>query len=188
MTENNPGGTVDRPAGGDRLRWDELPEDVRQRVDALVIAGRRIHAIETLRDCGLEPRPTLRTRMELVADRFVALADRIVRPPAPTVDSLLAAVSSLPTPAQAIEALWDGDTQGWCVYLAAVSRNPRAETALAVLRHGTDLRLFNGDVPPWPEAEEATRLGQAVAERLGIPFHFTSPDTPDVFLPRWWDA
>lgn len=57
-----------------------------------------------------------------------------------------------------------------------------------MLRHGGDIRLFNGHVPPWTEAQQATEQGQAVAQHVGVPFHFTSPTTPDVHLPRWWDT
>jgi hypothetical protein len=27
-----------------------------------------------------------------------------------------------------------------------------------------------------------------VAQHVGVPFHFTSPETPDIDLPRWWDT
>jgi hypothetical protein len=45
----------------------------------------------------------------------------------------------------------------------------------------------NGEVPPWPEAAEATETGHALASSLGVPFDFADPDAPDVELPRWWD-
>jgi hypothetical protein len=63
--------------------------------------------------------------------------------------------------------------------------DPPAETTLAAIRHGGDLRLFNGQVPPWPEAQEAMTTGPALAEHFGLPFHFASPDTPDDEAPRW---
>jgi hypothetical protein len=50
------------------------------------------------------------------------------------------------------------------------------------------MRIFNGQVPPRPEAHEAATIGRALAERLGIPFHFTSPDTPGIDLPPCWDG
>lgn len=59
---------------------------------------------------------------------------------------------------------------------------------MASIRHGSDLQLFNEHVPPWPEAVEAQQVGGAVAARLGVPFHCTSPDIPDIDLPRWWDS
>jgi hypothetical protein len=93
-----------------------------------------------------------------------------------------------------VEALWDGDTQGWYVDLVAIVRRPGRhhdrfdEVPLSALRHGGDIRLFNGQVPPWPEARRAAEQGQAVAQHFGVPFHFTSPEAPDVDLPRWWDT
>jgi hypothetical protein len=50
------------------------------------------------------------------------------------------------------------------------------------------MRIFKGKVPPWPEAHEAATIGRALAERLGVSFHFTSPDRPGIDLPRWWDG
>jgi hypothetical protein len=90
--------------------------------------------------------------------------------------------------------LWDGDTQGWHVYLVAVVQRAGQhhdrfdEVPLTVLRGGGDIRLFNGQVPPWPEATHATKQGRAVAEHLSVPFHFTSPEAPGIDLPRWWDT
>ncbi|MCW2916389.1 MAG: hypothetical protein JWN52_4457 [Actinomycetia bacterium] len=52
---------------------------------------------------------------------------------------------------------------------------PPAEATLAVIRHGGDLRLFNGLVPLWPEAEGARATGRALAIHFGLPFHFASP-------------
>ena len=93
----------------------------------------------------------------------------------------------------AIEALWDGDTGGWLVAFVTVVERPGRQHArfddvnLALIRSGTDLRVFNGNVPPWPEAVEATRLGRAMAEARGVPFYFFDPATPDIDQPRWWD-
>lgn len=58
----------------------------------------------------------------------------------------------------------------------------------AALRRGTDLRLLNGQVPSWPEAADATRLGQALAQTMNVPFHFQNADTPDIDQLRWWDT
>ena len=97
-------------------------------------------------------------------------------------------------PIVAVEAVWDGDTQGWFVRLVAIVRRPGPdherfdEVLLNLLRDGSDIRLFNGDVPPWPEARRATDQGQAVAQHFGVPFHFTSPELPDTELPRRWDT
>jgi hypothetical protein len=128
--------------------------------------------------------------MDLVAERYADLGRRFSRSPtAPLdLDALTAKVQALPDPPAAIEAVWDGDTEGWMVDLLAVTSEPRAEYHLAFVQHGTDMRLFNGQVPPWPEAEEADAVGRALADRFGVPFHFASPDRPDDTAPRWWDS
>ncbi|MGW5640989.1 hypothetical protein [Streptomyces sp. NPDC003832] len=94
-------------------------------------------------------------------------------------------METLPGRTVAIEALWDGDTDGWCVDLIALTDDPATEHRLAIIRHGSDMRLFNGTVPPWPEAQEAETVGRALAERFAVPFHFASPDQPDLDAPRW---
>lgn len=104
------------------------------------------------------------------------------------LDALAAKVQALADPPAAIEAVWDGDTEGWFVLLLAVTSEPRAEYPLAVVSHGTDIRLFNEQAPPWPESEEASTIGRALAQRFGVPFHFASPDEPDDLAPRWWDS
>ncbi len=90
--------------------------------------------------------------------------------------------------AVAIQALWDGDTQGWFVCLDAVFETEtgfRSQT-LKTLRSGSDLRLFSGEVPPWPEAAAASKVGGALAKRLGVPFHFPAVDWPESDCPPWW--
>ncbi len=91
--------------------------------------------------------------------------------------------------AVAIEALWDGDTQGWSVELFAVIRAQSGYSArhLHSFRFGGDMRIFNGQVPPWPEAAAASRAGADLAAALGIPFHFPSPIHPEDDCPRWWE-
>jgi hypothetical protein len=46
--------------------------------------------------------------------------------------------------------------------------------------------LFNGRVPPWPEALIARRAGEEVARAAGIEFWFPSPDHPEDRCPHWW--
>jgi hypothetical protein len=89
----------------------------------------------------------------------------------------------------AIEAFWDGDTNGWFVVLAAVIPDGTSfkVTDLCVLSDGGDIRLFNGAVPPWPEARRAVELGNRVASSLNIPFFFASPDHPELDSPHWWE-
>ncbi|GIJ48047.1 hypothetical protein Val02_49330 [Virgisporangium aliadipatigenens] len=103
-------------------------------------------------------------------------------------------IDTVTAPVLAVEAFWDGDTRGWFIFLVAVVRRPGRhndrfdEVPLTVLRSGGDIRLFNGQVPPWPEAQQAFEQGRAVAQQLGVPFHFASPQEPNEDLPRWWDA
>ncbi|MGI8333608.1 hypothetical protein ACRYCC_26970 [Actinomadura scrupuli] len=66
--------------------------------------------------------------------------------------------------------------------------DPPAETTLAIIRRGDDLRLFNGQVPLWPEAQEAMATGTALAQHFGLPFHFASPVSPEIDAPRWHDV
>lgn len=107
----------------------------------------------------------------------------------PTVESLVAKARVLGRSPLVVEAIWDGDTSGWflilaCVYAAAGGTESRD---LAVLSFGNDFRVFQGAVPPWPEAEYAKDVGPKVAKALGVPFHFPSPDEPSDTAPRWAD-
>lgn len=170
--------------------WDSLPETLRVRVDDLVLHDRRFPAIAALWQAGLQPRPALLDCEDLVRWRYQQLHDRIAfrAEPLRDVDTLLERVARLPWKPDAIEAVWDGDSQGWFVVLVAVRAEPRSEARLATIRHGGDLRLFSGQVPPWPETEEAARTGQALAGRLRVPFYFASPDQPELDVRRWWDS
>jgi hypothetical protein len=170
--------------------WTMLSAELRDHVDSLVAVDHRLRAIETVHDAfGEEHRPGLHECMAVVAERYAALGKRFGPAPTPPLDldGLTAKVQALPAPPAAIEAVWDGDTDGWFVVLLAITLDPRAEHDLAFIRSGTDLRVFNGSVPPWPEAEQANTIGRALAERLSVPFHFASPETPDDEAPRWWD-
>ncbi|GAA0278986.1 hypothetical protein [Cryptosporangium japonicum] len=114
-------------------------------------------------------------------------------PPPTTTTELIDRAAAITAPIVAVEGRWDGDTHGWFVVLVAIVERPGRhhdrfdEEPLTLVRGGGDLRLFNGHAPPWPEARRATEQGHAVARSLDVPFHFTSPDTPDDDAPRWWD-
>lgn len=88
-----------------------------------------------------------------------------------------------------IQALWDGDTQGWFLCLDAVFRIKGAYTEenLKGMRFGSDIRIFNGQVPPYPESEVAKLVGNILAEKYNIIFYFPSPDLPDDDCPRYWE-
>jgi hypothetical protein len=95
----------------------------------------------------------------------------------------------------AIEASWDGDTVGWCVMLSGVlqggpgnSEQGFYEVWLTSFRaSGGDFRVFTGQVPPWPEAQDAAVLGRELANQLAVPFFFVSPDFPEIDCPHWWE-
>ncbi|MFJ8849607.1 hypothetical protein [Streptomyces sp. NPDC102437] len=159
-----------------QLLWRTLPADVRERVDGLVLAGRNIQAVHAMRESGIDPRPELHECVEVLDGRQRALADRMP-PPAPRdVDTLAEAAGALPRDPVAVEAVWDGDTQGWIVVLTAVLAEPWESAVLAGFRIGA------------AGTDDAARTGRELAERLGVPFRFASPDEPDEDVPRCWEA
>ncbi|MGA3540879.1 hypothetical protein ACK8GE_16480 [Micromonosporaceae bacterium DT194] len=178
--------------------WTSLSSQVRDQIDGYLRQRRLLHAITLLRsDGGLDPRPSLYEAQDMMAERLASLrAEGLVEPEEPPaeVPLLVQPVTATVDPVVAMEALWDGDTQGWFVTLYAIVRRPSRhhpcfdERPLARFRHSSDLHLFEGEGPPWPEAAEAIEKGQAIARSIGVPFHFASPVAPDDGLPRWWDS
>jgi hypothetical protein len=169
--------------------WERLSTELRSLVDELIADGNKLQAIVAIRGMLDEPRPGLFECMQLLAERYDELEKPWFRPNPPlNVDRLIEQIAALPHPPDAIEALWEGDTGGSFVCLVAVTLRPKFEHNLAFIRHGSDMRIFNGEVPPWPEALEATTIGGTLADRLGVPFHFASPDNPNTDLPRWWSG
>lgn len=166
--------------------WAALPAAVRENVDELVVQGRSVQAVFAIRSSGVAPRPGLRACQELIAERGAALAGRMGPPPLRDLETLAAEVVALPRPVVAIEADWDGDTQGRFVRLLAVTAGPGDQAGpadphvLAHLRPGDDLRDFDGEAPPWPEQGEAVAVGRALAERFGVPFRFDGSGGPEV--------
>jgi hypothetical protein len=86
-----------------------------------------------------------------------------------------------------VQALWDGDSQGWFIRLEVVTKSDRGlfENGIGNVRFGGDERLFKGTVPPWSEARLAAEVGARLAKALGAEFYFPSPDAPDDSLPTW---
>jgi hypothetical protein len=165
-------------------------------VDELVLRDERLEAIGLVcRGAGVVDRVGLDTAQDLIADRYQALGDSVVfKPERPILSDLVAKIGEVAEPIAAIEAGWDGDTVGWFIWLSAVLLGPGPDHAdYRDLRLGWyrrrdgDLRLFQGTVPPWPEARDAIEDGTILAERFDVPFYFASPDTPDLDRPRWWD-
>ncbi|MEV4254073.1 hypothetical protein AB0J52_13020 [Spirillospora sp. NPDC049652] len=116
------------------------------QVDAHVMQGHKIHAVRVIRGAFDEPRPGLCECLDVVVERFADLGQRFTRSPTAPLDleALTAKIQALPQKPTAIEALWDGDTDGWFVYLVAVTLALRAEHRLALVLHGTDMRLLTG--------------------------------------------
>lgn len=170
--------------------WDQLPAELRERVDELVLADERFRAVHELWGSGGQQRMPLNHCQYMIFERYQHFGEQVRKklPPPRDLDTLIAKVETLPVRPDAIEALWDGDSEGWMVVMYAVTREPRTEEYLAIIRHGGDLRLFNGAVPPWPEAQEAAQTGSALARHFDLPFFFLSPDEPDVPAVRWWET
>jgi hypothetical protein len=178
--------------------WNAIDPRLLEQLDKLLCTNRLIPAIALLRrEGGQQPPPDLYETQDLLIERRAELDRQGLLepvPPPPATAQLIEKAEAVTARILAIEAFWDGDTQGWFVVLVAIVRRPGAyhdrfdEVPLTVLRHGGDIRLFTGQVPPWPEAQQAIEQGQAVAQHLGVPFHFASPEKPDDELPRWWET
>jgi hypothetical protein len=107
----------------------------------------------------------------------------------PVREQILANAAALPQSLVAFEALWDGDSDGWYVVLSAILKSEDGYRAqgLGALQDGGDMRLFNGQVPPWGEALLAQQFGEEPARKFGVPFYFPSPNHPEEDCPRWWE-
>ncbi len=114
----------------------------------------------------------------------------------PTREELIRKASNIPSRPVAVEAFWDGDTAGWFVVLTMIyskrasffGSSTFCEYNLTAMRGPDgDLRLFNGTVPPWPEANFASEVGNELAKHYRVPFYFASPNQPEDACPRWWE-
>jgi hypothetical protein len=94
--------------------WERLPNELRSRVDELIADDRQLPAIVAIRDTLDQPRPGIYECMDLLAERYAELDQPWFRPSPPLdIDVLARQVAALPHPPDAIEALWDGDSDGW---------------------------------------------------------------------------
>ncbi|WP_371616384.1 hypothetical protein [Streptomyces sp. NBC_00454] len=175
--------------------WESLPEGIRRQVDGYVLQDRRMYAVRTVWQAGRAHGLGLNPAQELVQSRYEAFGDRVAFTPDSPLDlgSLAARASGAPGRVAAIEAVWDGDTvHDWFVLLLAVTEDPPADYELATVYWRTGLRALEAEGadpgPLNPHAAAATRAGTALAERLGVPFHFASPGTPDDRVSRWRDG
>ena len=108
------------------------------------------------------------------------------------LETLLTEATKFGKKPAAVEALWDGDTTGWFIRLYVVledlgSIQKYESKCLTIFSYGGDIRIFNSQVPPWPEAEVAGKLGDKLANILHVPFFFPSPNEPDDDCPHWWE-
>ncbi|MFE1901087.1 hypothetical protein [Streptomyces yangpuensis] len=158
--------------------WESLPAGIRTQVDGYVLQDRLMQAVKLVWDAGRARGIRLHEAELLVHERYVLHGDRIARTPECPLDleSLTALTSGLPGRVAAIEAVWDGDTvHSWFVNLLAISDDPAGERHLATVYGRRDR----------DPAEAASEAGRALAEHLGVPFHFADPDNPGYDAPRW---
>ncbi|SEN38855.1 hypothetical protein SAMN04488505_11033 [Chitinophaga rupis] len=100
-------------------------------------------------------------------------------------------IEKVPGKPVVLEALWDGDTNGWFLYIDLYTETGRffwkktTAVHLGIISMGGDIRLFNGQVPAWPEAVLAKAIGEKAAEKYGLTFYFPSDKEPDDNCPSW---
>jgi hypothetical protein len=107
-----------------------------------------------------------------------------------SVSEIYEAVAALPHRPEAVQALWDGDSGGWMLRVTAVfcrGRSYHTEYIATLRGDGGDIRIFNGLVSPWPEAQLAAAAGLLIETHLKIPFFFPSPEEPEDDCPDWWE-
>ncbi|MEV4438381.1 hypothetical protein AB0K09_05065 [Streptomyces sp. NPDC049577] len=159
--------------------WACLEEQTRREVDANLLLDRRMTAVKAVWEALRPLELGLNEAAQVVHARYRALGDRVQsgRPDPLDIPSLAARAAALPGRVAAVEAFWDGDTvHDWFVLLVAVLSHPSGEGHLATVHHG------QGGSPPGAAAAKA---GQDLADYLGVPFHFASPDVPNDEAPRW---
>lgn len=104
---------------------------------------------------------------------------------------LTEAIERIPGRPIVLEALWNGDTEGWFIIFNLYSNSGKLfwkrerKDNLGIVTLGGDIRLFSGEVPEWPEAELAKFLGQKAIEKYGLTFYFPSNKEPDENCPSW---
>ncbi len=166
------------PQPQDQGLWETLPAGIRTQVDGYVLQDRLLPAVRLVWDAGRAHGIGLHDAETVVHERYAFHGDRIARTPECPLDleSLAALAGGLPGRVAAIEAVWDGDTvHNWFVNLLAVTDDPDEERPLATVYGRRDR----------DPAEAAAEAGRTLADHLGVPFHFASPDTPDDEAPRW---
>lgn len=104
------------------------------------------------------------------------------------LDSEIKKVGGKPT---VLEALWDGDTQGWflCLYVYTQTglffNKKTTRHSLGHITLGGDIRVFSGG--QWTEAFLAKEFGKKAIEKYNLEFYFPSSKEPDDDCPKWTD-
>ena len=98
-------------------------------------------------------------------------------------------VKKLRATPQVLEALWDGDTTGWFLLLYVYTHSgwlfkTEKRHFIGDITLGGDIRLFNQEVPPWPEAELAKEIGAQAKAKYNLKFYMPSEE-PDDDCPSW---
>ncbi|MFJ9945143.1 hypothetical protein [Streptomyces erythrochromogenes] len=166
------------PQPQDHELWETLPAGIRTQVDGYVLQDSFMRAVKLVWDAGRVRGTGLREAQIVVHERYLFHGDRIAREPECPLDleSLAALAGGLPGQVAAIEAVWDGDTvHDWFVRLLAITDDPAEERHLATVYSRRDR----------DPSEAAAEAGTSLADHLGVPFHFASPDDPDDEAPRW---
>ncbi len=104
------------------------------------------------------------------------------------LDSEIKKVGGKPT---VLEALWDGDTEGWflCLFLYSETgyffNKKTSRHSLGHITLGGDIRVFSGG--QWTEAFLAKEFGKKAIEKYNLKFYFPSDEQPDDDCPKWID-
>ncbi|MFG2998536.1 hypothetical protein [Streptomyces sp. NPDC048340] len=170
--------------------WESLPAGIRDEIDGYILQDSLLGAVRVIVAVGLVPHDIGVGTAQLIAnDRCLHYGDRIAREPESPLDleSLAYRAAGCAGRVVAIEAIWDGDTvHDWFVRLLAITADPAGEAQMATVYRSTAKRYLGEDEDSrHPAALAAERAGGALAAHLSVPFHFTSPDTPDDEAPRW---
>jgi hypothetical protein len=113
-------------------------------------------------------------------------------PNALSIEALDRMIHKLPGKPIVLEALWTGDTEGWYLLLYLYTSTGwfmfqlQHRHLLSEITCGGDIRLFNGAVPPWPEAELAKEIGAKAESKYGLTFYMQSEE-PDYDCPSWME-
>ncbi|AFE05612.1 hypothetical protein COCOR_04072 [Corallococcus coralloides DSM 2259] len=172
--------------GPGRIRADLLSE-----TDALIMSGETFRAIRFIKErmpCRLSDAVELMViRSQELKEtneswRQSRLAYRQTLTPEYWRTHALASLEALPQPPLALEALWDGDSEGWMLNLHAIlpgasREHPRFTAVCLVLMRGPSEHM----------SEVALEIGRFAQERWKIALHLPSRE-PSIDDPRWWDS